>query len=396
VLILAEAVTLAHVARPVALAAGLDARRCEVHLACSSRFDALLGELPYVRHELDSIPSARFLDALDRGAPVYTAADLRRYVRADLDLLARVEPDVVVGDFRLSLSVSARLARIPYATIANVYWSPVADVRFPLPELPLTRALGVRPAVRRLFGIVQPLAFRLHTRPLNRVRREHGLPALGDDLRQTYTDADQVLYADAPELAPPHSLPAGHKFLGPVLWSPAVRAPEWWDRLGDDRPVVYVSLGSSGKPALLEAALNGLAELPVTVIAAAAGRSVAAPPNAFVAEFLPGDAACRRAAVVVGNGGSPSVQQALVAGRPVVGIAANMDQHLSMGSVMEADAGVLVRSEQATPATIARAVRRVLEDESFRRHAEAIGQRLAAHDAPAVFAGAVEEMVSRS
>lgn len=395
VLIVAEAVTLAHVARPVALAGGLD-ERFEVHLACSSRFDALLGELPYVRHELDSIAGARFLDALDRGAPVYSAADLSRYVRADLELLGRVAPDVVVGDFRLSLSASARLAGIPYATITNVYWSPIAEVRFPLPELPLTRALGVRPVVRRVFGRVQPLAFALHTRPLNRVRREYGLPSLGHDLRRTYTDADQVLYADAPELAPPHSLARGHRFLGPVLWSPAVAAPDWWERLGDDRPVVYVSLGSSGKPALLAAALNGLAELPVTVVAAAAGGSGSAPRNAFVAEYLPGEDACRRASVVVCNGGSPAVQQALAAGRPVVGIAANMDQHLSMGSVVTAGAGVLVRSEQATPRTVARAVRRLLEEDAFRLRAEAIGRQLAAHDAPAAFARAVEELVSRS
>jgi UDP:flavonoid glycosyltransferase YjiC (YdhE family) len=395
VLIVAEAVTLAHVARPVALAAGLDARRFEIHLACSERFDALLGELPYVRHTLDSIAGAQFLGALDRGAPVYSAADLRRYVRADLDLLARVAPDVVVGDFRLSLSVSARLARIAYATITNVYWSPIADVRFPLPELPLTRALGVRPGTRRLFGVVQPRAFALHTRPLNRVRREHGLPSLGRDLRRTYTDADRVLYADAPELAPPHTLPSGHRFLGPVRWSPAVAAPAWWQRLGDD-PVVYVSLGSSGRPGLLEAALDGLGELPVTVVAAAAGRSVAAAPNRFVTGYLPGDAACRRASVVVCNGGSPAVQQALVAGRPVVGIAANMDQHLSMGAVVAAGAGVLVRSEHATPATVARAVRRVLEDGSFALRAQAVGRQLAAYDAPATFARAVEEMISRA
>jgi UDP:flavonoid glycosyltransferase YjiC (YdhE family) len=315
-------------------------------------------------------------------------------VRADLELLRRVAPDVVVGDFRLSLSASARLAGIPYATIANVYWSPVARVRFPLPELPLTRVLGVRPATRRLFGLVRPAAFALHTRPLNRVRREHGLPSLGHDLRRTYTDADAVLYADAPELAPPHSQPPGHRFLGPVAWSPAVGRPAWWGRL-NDRPVVYVALGSSGNPRLLGAALRGLAELPVQVVAATAGRPQAAPPNAFVADFLPGDAACARASVVVCNGGSPAVQQALAAGRPVVGLAANMDQHLSMSSVAAAGAGVLVRSEQATPTAVARAVERALEDASLRSRAEAIARRLRAYDAPATFASALEEMVSR-
>jgi UDP:flavonoid glycosyltransferase YjiC (YdhE family) len=391
VLVVAEAVTLAHVARPLALAAGLDHARFEVHFAASSRFDALLGELPYVRHDLDSISTEQFLAALDRGAPVYSVSDLRRYVREDLELIARAAPDVVVGDFRLSLSVSARLARIPYATVASIHWSPCARPQFPLPELPVTRALGVRPGLRAIFELVRPLAFALHTLPLNRVRREHGLPSLGHDLRRIYTDADEVLYADAPELSPPHELAPGHRFLGPAPWSAAVAEPDWWSRVPDDRPLVYVTLGSSGRRGLLDAAVRGLAELPVTVIAA--GEVEGAP---FAAHYLPGEAACRRAALVVCNGGSLTVQQALAAGRPVLGLPANMDQHLSMGPVVAAGAGLLVRSEHATPAAIGRAARRLLEEGGFRARAESLAPRLAAHEAPAAFARAIEEMaVSR-
>jgi UDP:flavonoid glycosyltransferase YjiC (YdhE family) len=388
---MAEAVTLAHVARPVALAAGLDPQRFEVHFAAASRFDALLGPLPHVRHDLDSITPSRFLDALDRGAPVYSAADLRRYVQEDLRLVAEVEPDVVVGDFRLSLSASARLAGLPYATITNVYWSSCARQRFPLPELPLTKALGVR-AARAVFPLARPLAFALHTMPLNGVRREHGLPSLGTDLRRTYTDADRVLFADAPELAPPHVLRPGHEFLGPVLWSPAIDEPDWWADLPDDRPLVYVTLGSSGRGRLLDAALRAFADLPVTVIAAGTGLPNPLPDNAFGADYLPGESAARRAALVVCNGGSPTVQQAMAAGRPVLGLAGNMDQHLSMRSVTTAGVGLLVRSEHATPDAIARAARRLLEEPEFRTRAESMADRFAAHNAPATFARAIEEL----
>ena len=247
---MAEAVTLAHIGRPAALAAGLDPRRFEVHFAASPRFDALLGPLPHERHDLDTVPSAQFLTALDRGAPVYSADDLRGYVRQDRALLADVRPDVVVGDFRLSLSVSARLAGVPYATVTNVYWSTAARQRFPLPELPLTRTLGVR-AAGLVFPLARPVAFALHTRPLNRVRREHGLPSLGPDLRRTYTDADRVLFADAPELSPPHTSAPGQEFLGPVLWEPAGTPPP----LPDD-PLVYVTLGSSGRGRSLSASIT--------------------------------------------------------------------------------------------------------------------------------------------
>lgn len=392
VLIVAEAVTLAHVARPVALAAGLDPARFEVHLAVAPRFDALLGSLPHHRHDLDSISSARFLDALDRGAPVYSAGDLRGYVEADLRLLAEVKPDVVVGDFRLSLSVSARVAGVSYVAITNIYWSSCARQRFPLPELPLTRILGV-PAGRAVFALARPVAFGVHTVPLNRVRREYGLASLGRDLRRVYTDADRVLYADVPSLAPVHTLAPGHRFLGPVLWSPAVDKPAWWGEVPGDRPVVYVTLGSSGRRRLLDVVLRALASLPVTVVAVSAGGGVpdSLPGNAFVSDYLPGGEAACLADVVICNGGSPAVQQALAAGRPVLGLAANMDQHLSMQSVVAAGAGLLVRSERATPDAIAAATRRLLAEQGFRVRAESVAGQFAAYDAPAAFACALAE-----
>jgi UDP:flavonoid glycosyltransferase YjiC (YdhE family) len=82
----------------------------------------------------------------------------------------------------------------------------------------------------------------------------------------------------------------------------------------------------------------------------------------------------------------------MAAGRPVLGLAGNMDQHLSMRSVTTAGVGLLVRSEHATPDAIARAARRLLEEPEFRTRAESMADRFAAHNAPATFARAIEEL----
>jgi UDP:flavonoid glycosyltransferase YjiC (YdhE family) len=62
---------------------------------------------------LHSISSAQFLGALAAGKPVYDVATLQTYVEEDRRLLERLRPDVVIGDFRLSLAVSARCWRCP-------------------------------------------------------------------------------------------------------------------------------------------------------------------------------------------------------------------------------------------------------------------------------------------
>ena len=110
VLFFAEAVSLAHIARPAVLAQALDPERYEVCLASDPRFDQLFTGLPFERRPIYSISTQSFLAALANGSPIYKTSTLRRYVEDDLELIRAWKPDVVVGDFRLSLAVSAREA----------------------------------------------------------------------------------------------------------------------------------------------------------------------------------------------------------------------------------------------------------------------------------------------
>lgn len=395
ILFFAEAVTLAHVARPIVLASALDADRFEVVLACNTRYQQFLERMPWQTLPLHSIDGQRFLRALERGSPVYDVQTLRGYVREDIELIEQVNPDVIVGDFRLSLSVSARLAKVPYVTITNAYWSPHYTRRcFPLPVLPMTKILPI-PVAAALFRLAQPLAFSFHSMPLNRVRREHGLPSLGSDLTHIYTDADYVLYADVPELLPTANLPANHKYLGPILWSPPVANPEWWDNLPTHKPIIYVTFGSSGQTRLLPLVLQALADLPVTVIAAAIGAPLAqpAPTNAYVADYLPGVEAAKRSSLVICNGGSLVCQQALAAGVPVLGIANNMDQFMNIASVVDAGAGIMMRADRARAGTIQEAVTRLMSTADFKASAQEMAITLARYDAQRRFAELIANLV---
>lgn len=386
ILFFGEAVTLAHVARPMVLARSLDPTRFAVELACHPRFAALFPEAGFPVRPIDTIPSTQFEAALAAGKPVYDTATLRAYVKEDLRLIEAFCPDAVVGDFRLSLAVSAAVAGVPYLNLTNAYWSPYARLRFPVPELPLTRMLGVRLG-QVLFSLARPFAFAHHAVALNRVRREYGLPGLGHDLRRTYTHGDHTLYADIPTLVATPDLPPNHHFLGALLWSPDVVRPSWWDTLGQERPLVYVTLGSSGRSDLLPVVLEALAGLPVTVMAATAGRVElpCVPSNAHVADFLPGEAAAARAHLVICNGGSPTTQQALTVGVPVLGIPNNLDQHLNMQAVAAAGAGMVLRAGHATIASVAAAAASLLNEQRFTQAAARLAAEFREYNAIARF-----------
>ena len=395
ILFAAEAVSLAQVVRLVSLARALDPRRYEVHFA-SALFDDLVFGGPdvahFVRHPIASLPAAVVDRRVARGLRPYGARALSRYVREELELFEAIRPALVVGDLRLSLAVSAPLARVPHACLINAYWSPYAERDgFPLPDHPIVRLLGVGRAARH-FATALPYVFRHFARPVNALRRAHGLPELGS-LPEVLTHGDHTLYADVPALAPTRGLPSNHRYLGYVPWSPPIALPAWWDRLDPDRPLVYVTLGSSGRVDRLPFVVEAAASLGCEVIVATAGRTTldTGAAHVHVADYLPGHLAARRAWVVVSNGGSTTGYQALAEGRPVLGVAFNLDQYLTMQAVERFGAGLTLRSGTLAHRDVTRSLERLFGEPSFSTRARAARDELARWDSGARFRAFVEE-----
>jgi UDP:flavonoid glycosyltransferase YjiC (YdhE family) len=394
VLFVAEAVSLAQVVRLVTLAQSLEASRYEVHFA-SARFDDLIFRgTTFTRHTLSSLSPEVVERRVARGLRPYGRRTLARYVRDDLALFERVRPDLVVGDLRLSLAVSAPLSRVPLASVINAYWSPYAERDgWPLPDHPIVRLLGVRLASEH-FPKALPMVFRHFAAPVNALRRAHGLPEVGD-LPEALTFGDYTLYADAPALVPTRALPESHVFLGHVPWSPAVALPATWARLDPTRPSVYVTLGSTGRADRLPLVVEAALDLGCDVLVATAGRTQipVGSPRLHVADYVPGHLAARRAAVVVSNGGSTTGYQALAEGRPVLGVPCNLDQYLATKAIERYGAGLGLRSGTVTSGEVGAALERLLGDSSFAARARLAQRELTRCDARTRFPAFVESVV---
>jgi UDP:flavonoid glycosyltransferase YjiC (YdhE family) len=237
--------------------------------------------------------------------------------------------------------------------------------------------------------MARPAAFAWHTVPLNRLRREYGLPGLGLDLRRVYTDADITLYADVPELVPTSGLPENHRYIGPVEWSPEIPMPVL-PASDPSRPLVYVTMGSSGSADLVPLIIEALSGLDCHIAIATAGVPLRhVPANVTVADYLPGDRISERAALVVCNGGSPTSHQALARGVPVLGIPFNLDQHLNMEYVAAYGAGVAVRPEQATAPVLRAAAGQLLNRLAHRDRALEVARIFRGYRPDAIFGAAL-------
>jgi UDP:flavonoid glycosyltransferase YjiC (YdhE family) len=368
ILFLAEGATLAHFARPVALADSLVpyGEEYDIHLYAPARFASHLSQKTYHTGELKTAPEGDFLKNIARGKPMFSNDVLRSYVQEDCRLIRSLRPDIVIGDMRLSLSISARLERVPFAVIMNAYWSPYAKPRSIIPELPLTRIISPR-LLGPLYRSIEPVAFAIHVAQMNRLRKEFGIVSLPLDLRKMYTDGDYVLYPDVPEFLPTGGAPSNHCYVGTCSWAPDTVQPEWWKRmLSDPKPKVFISLGSSGPITVLPQLLEVLTRLPVSIVLATSGRF--APPvdaNIYACDLLPFTEMAGHSALVVTQGGSGGVYSALTAGTPVLAIPSNADQHLSTAVLEENGAGLGVRAEEASSKHLRSALQELFSKGSY-------------------------------
>ena len=166
-------------------------------------------------------------------------------------------------------------------------------------------------------------------------------------------------------------------------WQP----PKWWAELDGSRPVVAVTQGTIANQdlsELIEAALTGLADLDVTVVAAL-GRetgalSIPVPANARAAEFIPFDKLLPKVSILITNGGMGGTQQAIAAGVPVIVAGATEDKPGVAARAAYHGLGIDLRTARPAPEAVATAVESVLKDVEMHDNVRRLARVYAEHD----------------
>ncbi|WP_052493873.1 MULTISPECIES: hypothetical protein [Pseudomonas] len=345
ILIFAEAVTLAHLVRPYQLAKVLVQSGYRVHFASADRFQFVFDQPDIEHHWIESVAHGRFLERVETGRCLYSAQELIDYVGEEVELIRRLSPDLVMGDFRHSLSISTRLARALYINLINAYWSPWQhQMVLPVPQLRQV-ALHRIPGMKHVMPLMSRIIFHVQGRALNQAREHFGLPPFSHCLHG-WTFGDHTAYYDVPAHFDLPALPANHHFIGHVPWQPTAVPPsdQLLDGLAD--PFVYVALGSSAGAGVLGAVVERLMRLGLELVVSGVAkqdRPASWDHKVRSAPLVAGEVIARRASLVITNGGSPSSYQALAAGTPVLGVAVNMDQLLAMSNLQRLGGGYLLR-----------------------------------------------------
>ena len=319
---------------------------------------------------------------------------LAAHVKADLKIFTQEQPDLVLGDFRLSLSTSCELANIPLAVTLNAAWTNYYTAQVRAPEhLWITRMLGRR-LTTYLLPWIKNTILRLDSRPFRRYRREHGLPP-----RHNIWDiwrGDLNLIVDTPDYGPTEELPDSFQYIGPIVWEPNIDPPPWLAHLDPDRPTVYFTMGSTGYPHVFELAVElfGNSDYQGVMTTAGMAQFHTLPKNFFAVDYAPGSAIMKRSDVVVCQGGNGTIYQALSHGVPLIGIPTMHDQEFNLDRVVALGAGIHLSELNFRSEHLEKAVKEVLVNGNYREAARQQQTVLAQFNGPQAGARAIDNFIN--
>jgi MGT family glycosyltransferase len=298
------------------------------------------------------------------------------------DAIVDTRPQLVICSmFCLGGMVAAEAAGLPFdVQLPNVY--PLPAKGLPPFGIGLQAARGAigRLRDRALNAFVERLWDRKGLVGLNAVRQLHGvtpLPHFLDQLR--HARRQLVLTSAAFDFA--GVLPAGARYVGPVLDDPVWTAETPWTPPAGSDPLVLVAMSSTFQDQIdcLQRVVDALAILPVRglvttgpAIAASALRPRA---NVTIVPSAPHRQVLQHAALVVTHGGHGTVMKALAADVPMVLLPHGRDQADTAVRVTSRGAGITLK-RTVTPGVIADAVRQVLWNGSYRTAAQQLGDAI--------------------
>jgi UDP:flavonoid glycosyltransferase YjiC (YdhE family) len=316
--------------------------------------------------------------------------------RDTLPLVRDLQPDVVVHDIlTLGPSLAAELAGVPRATLVP-HVLPEAGPGFPiysfgarLPRTAFGRAFWERahPPVRR--GLESG---RL---ALNHTRSQVGLPPLSHT--HGGTSRQLALIATFPQLEYPRVWPSHAHVVGPLLWEPPSEAVPFPP--GED-PLVLVAPSTSQDPdhRLLHAALRGLADAPVRVLATwnrrLPSRPLPVPDNARLVDWVSYARTMPHCDAVVCHAGHGTLVRALSSGCAVVACPVAGDMNENAARLAWAGAGVRLPRRFISPRPLRHAVEHALGDFSIRSRARELATWASTHDSGVHAASLIEVLAS--
>jgi UDP:flavonoid glycosyltransferase YjiC (YdhE family) len=345
--------------------------------------------------EFFAAPEYQVFPTRERPLKPYEAAVLA--ARETEPQIAAFAPDAVVTDIlTVAPALAAELSGVRFATlIPHVFphgapGHPAYSIGARLPRTRLGAGLW-----RGVHSAVVQSGLERGRSEYNDSRARLGLAPL--EYVHTGLSRELTLVGTLPQLEYPRNWEPWARIVGPLMWEPPGELVE--PPPGSD-PVVLIAPSTSQDPehALLRAALEGLGDAPVRVIATWNGREptwrASAPPNTVLVPWLSYARSMPACDVVVTHGGHGTVMRALSNGCRLVVCPAAGDMGENAARIDWAGLGVRIPRRFLSARNLRLAVERALADDRIAVNTRAAAAWTAGHDGPTAAAEELERWLT--
>lgn len=236
------------------------------------KYDYLLNEKDYIRETVEydakwyTPERITMMLGMDQyGSNYATLVEIENIISPEIDIIKKYSPAAILTGYRMSLTISAKLCKIPIiwslsATLSKIYLRSVANKANRVNRVKRDSALSYQD-IRALFedkiACERLLGESKTSTVWNTFLKNNSCPPLSCDL-DIYT-GDLNLMSDASELFPDLNETEKYKFIGPIWNNQPIEMPEIVNEVfekNNGKKKVLISIGSGGKNELFKKILQ--------------------------------------------------------------------------------------------------------------------------------------------
>ncbi len=327
----------------------------------------------------------------------FTAQEMEPRIENEIEYFKEMKPACVLTGWCQSVMISTRAAGIPFVnvlhstSITEYYeaelqtWPDRSNFFF------LRWFFSEAQLNRKISNLI--LKLKLPAQPFNILAKKYGLKEFNNFIE--VLEGDYTLLADIPEwVGFPKIRPNVH-YIGPLPFRLNAEIPRNITELPTDKPIVYLAMGSSGKPRLIAKIIEGFRDKPYRVIAPVSSHikemNLDIPPNVIVTGFLPAHKVNTLADISVIHGGQNTVMNACLSETPIVGIGMHPEQQANLDACVRKGFAIRLSKTRVTPSAIFDAIDRLLHDSKAKEEVIKFHHELMKWDGPANAAKFLDE-----
>lgn len=381
---------LAETHRMVAFIESFCEKNWSVYVLGKGTYDTLLGTLPVIRKyipydEVFFTPEMYItMHSIDEeGFDYFSEKDLIEFVEQERKIILEVQPDAILTGYRLTMSISARLMKVPIVWVMSAVMS---DMYF-------QKGLATMPHGHVLMStLIKSLSkekinkfFCKNALRMTRGSKEWIKCCMHYNIEPFKSDieifrGDYNIMADVPFLFSEFGeLPPYYQFSGPLLFQYDLETPKSvLTYQKKDKPVIFFCMGSSANKKFARDLIEKLCKITEYDIFIAGSNIIEKtelkdiPDNIIIERMLPISAVARVSDVTIIHGGQGTLYSTIMEGVPFVGIPFFCEQQYNMEVFERVHCGkVLMKSSSFEDVMCA--VKEVIENNEYRNGAQRIG-----------------------